>query len=726
MADSIIFVDSQTIFKVIQHYIPEQTQIIDISAIFGEGGSAYLSRLYNGGVTSLLQKHNAHIAAHKQTAENCQSVSFMLFPDFVGDALATLLMQLFDTSNDRTQRLRLSSISAGMLNPAGQQKKAARTSKNILETFIALDRVFDAHARQELHVSDPKLPVLSLAAAFALSLVCRLENKIDDKTASARHIAGVFRYKERFFDAELIKINGKPPDVYDRNVAKAVIIDLKEASFSISSIRVSEIVKSPPSLLNMTKLVAAAEQYLGFSAKRTLTTALSLYAGCDIGLKSPAGLITFPVTDSLFLPEAELLLIREYIFVNYGKDYLPEKANTFAEQSRHGIGAIRPTRLSKPPQKVKKYLGKDQLLLYTLIWNRTIASQMIAATFNNQKIFFSGGPKKRYVFRAEANHVVRRGYWQIYPDAKSNSSLPVLDDSDKRARVQTNEFKITQSASVINFSYSEGLLYDAIGDMDISLIETLAYSIEALKKWNFIQIKSGHIVPTQKGRAAQRILSDTCPDILNRAYLRRLKKKVLKPPMRGKIQIDYAAELQKLLDNRAQQLQQNKTLSEQPHICPICNGAMIIKQSETGRILVCENYPDSCQYSKSIDVHIHRYFGRCDLCTGEMTVKVGKFGRFLACSNFPTCRFTKPYPIGVSCPKNGCSGEVIERVTSKGQLFYGCSFYPKCSFSSWQKPVNIACPKCGNAYLVEKSGDNSGLYICPKCKSELEITAVHK
>jgi len=726
MADSLIFVDSQNICKVIQHYVHNSTQLIDVSDIFGEGGSTYLSHLYDGGVASLLQKHNLHVLKHKQSAEECQNISFVLFPDFIGDALASLLIQLLDTSDSRTQRLRLSSISVKTLNPSGQQKKAAQPNNNIIESFVALDRVFDAHARKKLRVSDPKLPVLSLAAIFALSLVCRQENKIDDRAASTRQIAGVFRYKEHSFDAELIKINGKPPDIYDQNVAKAVIIDLKEASFSINNIRASGIAKSPPSPLNTTKLVAAAEKYLGFNAKQTLATARALYSGCDIGLKSPAGLITFPVTDSLFIPEEELLMIREYIFINYGKDYLPGTANTFTEKNRYGIGAIRPCRLSKPPQKVKKYLGKDQLLLYTLIWNRTIASQMIEATFKNQKIYFSGGPKKRYIFRAEANHVLGRGYWQIYPDAKSNASLPLLEDSDKHARVQTCEFKITQAAPVDKFSYSEGLLYDAIGDLDISLIETLGYSIGTLEKWDYIQIKSGQIVPTQKGRAAQRILSNAYPDILNRAYLRRLKKKVLKPPAKGKKQIDHAAELQKLFSNRAQQLQQDEALSAQPHSCPICNGAIIIKQSDYGRNLACENYPDACQYIKSIDIQAHRYFGRCDLCDSEMTVKVGKFGRFLACSDFPKCRFTKPYPIGVSCPENGCSGEVIERVTPKGRLFYGCSAYPKCSFSSWQKPVNVACPKCGNAYLVEKAGDASGPYTCPKCKTESDIAAVYE
>lgn len=725
MADSLIFVDSQNIFQTIQHYVRNSTSLIDVSDIFGEGGSTYLNYLYNGG-GSFLQNHSDRVLAYKQAAAAGQSISFVLFPDFVGDALASFLMQLLNAKHSRTQRLRLPSISARTLNLCREQKKAAHPTLPILETFIALDKVFDAHLRQHLHVSDTKLPVLGLAAVFALGLVCQLENTANVKIGRTRQITGIFRYKERSFDAELIKVNGKPPDIYDQNVAKAVIFDLKKTLFSINNIRVSEIVKSPPSVLNTTKLVAAAEKHLGFSAKKTLATARSLYAGCDIGLKLPAGLITFPITDSLFVPEEELLVIREYIFVNFGKDYMPEKANTFAQQSRYGIGAIRPCRLSRPPQKVKKYLSTDQHLLYTLIWNRTIASQMIAATFNNHKIYFSGGPQKRYILLAEANHLVRRGYWQIYPDAKSSSSLPILDASDKRARVQANEFKITQTAPATRFSYSEGLLYDAIGDLDIGLIETLPYSIEALKKWKFIQIKSSQVIPTQKGREAQRVLRDACPDILNRAYLRHLKKKVLKPRVRGKKQIDYAAELQKLLRNRAQQLQQEKELSGQPQSCPICNGVMIVKQTESGRSLVCENYPDTCQYIKSIDVHVHRYFGRCDLCDSEMTVKVGKFGRFLACSNFPKCRFTKPYPIGVSCPQNGCSGQVIERVTPKGQLFYGCSAYPKCSFSSWKKPVNVACPQCGNAYLVEQVGDNSGLYTCPKCKAELDIAVVQE
>jgi DNA topoisomerase I len=719
MAKSYIFIDSKKNLNAFQQFVHESTALIDISDIFGECGVDYIAHLYNGDLASLYKTSNSQIESYKQLIQTSESVTFATCPDLTGDAVAAALTAVFETKNRRAHRLRLPALSTKSLQTKFTKKKKSTTNTGLLEKFIALDRVFDAHARQILQSNKKNKSVLGLASAIALDLICRRDNKVETPASKQRQITGMFHYKGVHIETDLSKIKNQLPDIRDQHIAKAILIDLKDQSFAISGLHSKKITKAPLSPLNTTKLLVAAEKYLGFHPQKTLAIARSLYDGCDIGLKSPLGLITYPLTDSYFVPEEELLLAREYILVNYGMDYLPSKANIYSDNSTTSVGAIRPTRLSKPPQKVKKHIDADEYLLYTLIWNRYLASQMIEAIFENQDIRLSGGPKNRYIFRAQIHHIVQRGYLQLYPDAKHSSSLPMLEESDKRARVEPTEFKIKKNETLESFIYTEALLYDAVCDLDISLVETLEYSIEVLKKWKLVHKNGDEIVATPQGRKINRVLGSSYPDILNRTYLRLLKKKVFKRPPRAKIEIDHADELQKLLSHRSQQIQSDDASMQKLKPCPVCGGSMILKRKDSGRYIVCENYPSTCQYTKSIDVHSHRFYGRCNLCESELRVKIGRYGRFLACSNFPKCKFTKPYPIDVHCPKPGCGGEIIERITSKGQLFYGCSAYPKCTFSSWQKPANIACPHCGNAYLIAKDGDDSSNFYCPKCKKDM-------
>jgi len=723
MAESIIVVDSPKKLAALRHYAPEAAVFIDISTLFGNDCADYATLCYNGDLAEVLQRCVSLLQPHQQLIKSSAHIDVAASPDFAGAGVCSLINDLIDTPKGAVRHLHMASISTTSFASALADKYQRKPGSSILQNYIKLDKVFDVHARRQLKMADNNRPTLSLASLFALGLICKHDEKSTIPPQTRQQITGIFEYKSKIIEAVLIKLNGKQPDVEDRNKAKALIFDLKHQKLNISSLRTTRTVAAPPPPFTTTKLLAAAEEYHGFAPQRTLAAARSLYSGCNIGLKSPAGLITHPITDSFHVPDEELLAVREFILINYGKSYLPQKANVHSAFKKEHLGAIRPTRLAKPPQKLKKYLSDDELVVYTLIWKRFIASQMIDAVYENQTIRISGGPKSRYIFQAQTNHIPQRGFLQLYPEVHIDSADVGLQDSDKKAVIQAKEFQFTQEEQKNRFYYTEALLYDVLSDLDITLLETLEYHIETLKKWKFIQTSGNEIVTTPQGRAAYSILALTFPDIFNKSFLRRLKKSVTAPGKKGKKEIDHAAELEKLLAHREHQKQTAPMNEKAPQQCPICGGSIIEKQSDSGHYLHCENYPERCQFIKSIKVHSQRFYGRCDLCDSELAVKVGRYGRFLACSKFPKCRFTKPYPIDVRCPKPGCDGEIIERITSTGRLFYGCSNYPRCTFSSWQKPINIACPQCGSSYLAATS-ENSMLYFCPKCKNEMDISPV--
>lgn len=608
------------------------------------------------------------------------------------------------------------------------EKHNLQDGNGLLERSLRLDSTFDHYFRDLINAKNVKRPLFGLATALALKKINENDVAVLSRTTTQEFCLYVlFRHKDDVHSAQLIRVNGKAPLITNSHAAKAMIFDLKEREFKIDRMSDSTLTTAPPLPLTTAKLLAAAEEQLGFSPRQTSEIARSLYDGCAIGQKRPVELITCPITDSLFVPEKELLAARELILVNYGRDYVPEKPRIYSD-AESDSGAIRPTLLSRSPKKLKKHLTETQFLLYDLIWNRFLASQMTDSAMIRRTVDIVAGPQKRYAFRMEQTQTVNRGYLQLFPDAANETSQLLSREWRKNDKLIPHDFVFSARADRSAFYYTEGRLLQALGDSDVCLVETLAYIPDILKEWKFIhQTADGRLYPTQPGKNASELLQQHYPDILNEQFMRQLKKRFILSD-KSKKNIDPVAELSKLLQYHIRTSADQTTIvttEKTNRKCPVCGGAMLRQSGPSGDFMVCEFYPDKCQYSKSIAIHVHRYYGCCDDCHAELTVKVGRYGRFLACSTFPKCKFTKPFPIGAKCPREGCDGDVIERITKTGRLFYGCSHFPSCKFSSWQMPVNIACPKCGNLYMTTKSGDDS-VYHCPKCRAEFDMNLVEQ
>jgi DNA topoisomerase-1 len=721
MAKSLIIVESQQKLQTIKSFLNSTDQVYNVNGAVQDGGIEFLHHLVfnDPPQLSFLSEHRMDQLA--QIARESDAVLIATTPDFIGDALAHQLVDSLG-QRDRVSRLFLPVLSKNDFRTSCKSPTRHPTpNEALLAQSLKVDGTFDFYVRGVLNKKRAKRPIFGLAAAVALKMLCEVdENNSTARRDAATGVQAVFLFKNEKLAAQLVKVNGQPPSIEDKHTAKAIVFDLKEQKIKVHRISDNKQTTAPPLPLTTAKLIAAAERHLGFSPRETMAIARSLYNGCDIGLKSPVGLITYPITDSLFCPEEELLAAREFILVNYGKDYLPAQPRRYAKDNDASFSVIRPTLVSRTPKKVKKHLTKQQHQLYDLIWVRFLASQMTDVASSRRKVTLHAGPQKRYMLVAEQNRTTERGYLQLFPEAANKTSMMFAQEFQKGREWIPHDFEIVQESTDTDFYYTKGRLLEALGDLDVCLTEILELIPDILQSWKFIRItKDGRLYPTRAGISAYHALKRFYPDIVNEQFVRLHKKKYFLKSAKKK-RIDPVQELLKLLENSARSSIDENLASAQKtkHTCPLCGGVMLRQKRESGDFMICERYPDSCHYSKLIHSHAQRFYGRCDECNAELTVRVGRYGRFLACSKFPRCKFTKPYPIGAKCPKEGCHGDVIERTTKSGRLFYGCSFYPQCTFSSWQMPVNVACPKCGNLYMVLKDRDDAEHYTCPTCKSE--------
>ena len=721
MAKSLIIVESQQKLQTIQSFLNSTDHIYNVNGAVQDGGMEFLQHLVFNDPPQLAFLSESRVDKLVQIARESDSVLIATTPDFIGDALAH---QLTDSlgMQDRVSRLFLPILSKKDFRTSCKPPTRRLTPNDaLLAQSLKVDSTFDYYVRSLLNKKRAKRPIFGLAAAVALKKLCELEeNNNTTRRDSATCIQAIFLFKNEKLAARLVQVDGLAPSVQDKHAAKAIIFDLKEQQIKVHQISDKKQTTAPPLPLTTAKLIAAAEMHLGFSPRETMAVARSLYNGCDIGLKHPVGLITYPITDSLFCPEEELLAAREFILVNYGKDYLPAQPRRYSTANDESFSVIRPTLVSRTPKKVKKKLTKQQHLLYDLIWTRFLASQMTDVSFIRRKLTLHAGPQKRYEFVAEQNHTTERGYLQLFPQTANKTSLMFAQEFQKGREWIAHDFEIIQETTDADFFYTKGRLLEALGDLDVGLTEILELIPDILQSWKFARsTEDGRLYPTRAGINAYHAIKRHYPDIVNEQFVRLHKKKYFAKGAKKK-RIDPVQELLKLLENSARPATDEDltTAQKTKDTCPLCGGVMLRQKRESGNFMICEHYPDSCHYSKLIHAHTQRFYGRCDQCNAELTVKVGRYGRFLACSKFPHCRFTKPYPTGAKCPKEGCTGDVIERTTKSGKLFYGCSFYPQCTFSSWQMPVNVACPKCGNLFMVLKDRDEANHYTCPKCKSQ--------
>ena len=532
------------------------------------------------------------------------------------------------------------------------------------------------------------------------------------------------------FEAKLLKQKGKTLKIKDEEQAKAIVDSLKSEIFKIVSIKKVERKKNPPPPFITSTLQQAAARQLGFSAKKTMMLAQRLYEGIDIGEEGPVGLITYMRTDSVRLSDEAVKEVRNFIKQDFGKDFLPARARSYkkGKMTQDAHEAIRPTSVKRTPEKLEKFLEPDLLKLYKLIWQRFVACQMAPAIFDQTTIDIEAGD---FLLRSVGSVLKFEGFLKLYGKdvglAEEDKLLPKVKEGDL---LELISIKPKQHFTQPPPRYSEASLIKALEEKGIGRPSTYATILSTIQDKNYVKLENRRFYPTELGFLVTELLTAHFPEILDTAFTAEMEQD-LDRVEEG--QVSWVELLKRFYNTFSKRLDQAKENMESVKkngvstdiVCEKCGSPMVIRYGRTGEFLACSGFP-KCKNTKNFDRQSDGSIKvieekdeitdvKCEKCGSFMVRKRGKFGEFLACSAYPKCKNTKPIPTGVICPKKDCSGEIVQRVSRRGKVFYGCSNYPDCDFAIWDKPVNKECPICGNPFLIEKSNSsNMKIVKCPK------------
>jgi DNA topoisomerase I len=401
-----------------------------------------------------------------------------------------------------------------------------------------------------------------------------------------------------------------------------------------------------------------------------------LYEGIALGNKGNVGLITYMRTDSIRVSNEAKSDAKKYIEEKYGKNFAKSFENFEKDKKKiknktiqDAHESIRPTSVFNQPDLIKKYLSNDQYKLYSLIWQRFIASRMKAAYLERITINIESG---KYIFRASGSNILFKGFMIIYND--DNQDLNTPPDLKEGDKLKIIKIEAKQYFTKPPPRYTEASLVKTLEKEGIGRPSTYVPIIDTIQRREYVEKVNKKFNPTELGITVNSFLTQYFSDIISVAFTAKMEKQLDEVESNKKKWVDILKTFY-------------KTFSKD-----------LEKGNQAQRIKITQLFSDEI----------------CDKCGRKMLIKSGRFGKFLACSGFPDCKNTKPFldKIGINCPEKGCPGEIVRKKTKKGRIFYGCSNYPKCSFMTWNKPVDKKCPKCNSILVLDKNKKSGFYYKC--------------
>ncbi len=569
--------------------------------------------------------------------------------------------------------------------------------------------------------------------SVALRLVCERERKIQAfKPEEYWTVEGVFAKlsEDISFAARLFKVNSKKVNIKNKEQSDSIIARIKSFSvFKIANIEEKQRRKNPPAPFITSTLQQEASRKLRFSPKKTMLIAQQLYEGVELPDEGLVGLITYMRTDSTRLSSESIDSARKFIAEKWGKDYLPGKPRQYKAKSsaQDAHEAIRPTDTFRTPEKVKPYLTNDQYALYELIWKRFVACQMKHAVIMRTTVDIVPDGNDDILFRTTGSVVDFPGFMVLYveesdEEKEDSSMLPKLSAGEKLRIVKlVGKQHFTQPPG----RYTEASLIKELEQNGVGRPSTYATIVSTIQDRGYVTLEKRTLRPTELGFVVNDILVKHFPEIMNVSFTADMERK-LDEIERGNYSFttllhEFYTRFKPMLDN-AQKNMENLRVSGVPSgvQCPKCNEYLVIRWGQNGEsFLSCPGCSFSSSYERDESGSIKLVEKRtveavCEKCGRPMVVKHGRFGAFLACSGYPECKTTKPLGLGISCPREGCGGEIVERRSKRGKVFYGCSNYPNCSVVFNYKPINKRCPQCNYPIMLIRNTKSKGTeIICP-------------
>lgn len=611
------------------------------------------------------------IKSLKNAAKAADTVYLASDPDREGEAIAWHLSHILNISEDKACRIEFNEITKATIQNAVKKPRPINMERvDAQQARRLLDRIVGYQLSPLLWRKVRKGLSAGRVQSVAVGIICDREKEIqafvsEEYWTVAARLRGM--PKTALFDAQLISIDDKKAKIDNEDQANTIKEELEKAEFTVTDVKRRERRRNPAAPFITSSLQQEASRKLGFTSRKTMMVAQQLYEGLELGSSGPVGLITYMRTDSVRLAESAQQDARNYVTSIYGDSYLPEKSPVYStKKSQDAHEAIRPTSLEFPPSKLTKYLSRDQLRLYTLIWERFIASQMAAAIYDTLTVDIAAG---RFALRATGSTVKFPGFMAIYTESKDEEEkekdiiLPELTVGEK---LKVNKITPKQHFTEPPPRYTEASLVKVLEEKGIGRPSTYSPIIETILARGYVIRVEKRFQPTELGFV-----------VLD----------LLKQYFKAIVDVEFTANMENRLDE-------------------IADG----KGSRVGLLREFYNWfaVDLEHAEKEIghvELPIEVSEVPCENCGKLMVVKHGRYGDFLACPGFPECRNTKPIlkETGVQCPK--CAGNIVERRTKRSKTFYGCKNYPTCDFMTWDIPLKENCQTCG-AFMLRHNLKN--------------------
>jgi len=511
--------------------------------------------------------------------------------------------------------------------------------------------------------------------------------------------------------------------ITNENKSKEIEKVALSEKFIVDSLKkTKKITKTNPPFMTST-LQQTASTKLGMSPKKSMMIAQKLYEGIKID-KDTTGLITYMRTDSLNISKEAINGVREHILESYGDKYLPQESKVYlskAKGAQEAHEAIRPTRIEITPKIASSHLTKDELKLYTLIYNRFVASQMSDAEFETQTILFKS---PRVVFKATGSRMIFNGFYKVIGFNEKDKLLPNLKEGSD---VTLDKIISKQNFTEPPARYNEASLIKKLESLGIGRPSTYAPTVTTLQSRKYIELDKKRIIPTEIAFTVTKMLEENFADIVDSKFTSNMEERLDsiadgKENWQSVLKEFYEPFMQKIIDGKANIISL-KVATPTGENCPKCESELLLRKGRYGEFIACSNFP-KCKYTKNIDgtekAEPEKTDIKCDKCGSDMVIKDSRRGKFLACSAYPKCKNAKPLTppkvLDVDCPK--CGSKIEEKEGRRGK-FFGCQSYPKCKFIANFEPTDKKCPECN--YMMGKKELKSGtVFECFECKTKVK------
>jgi DNA topoisomerase-1 len=522
----------------------------------------------------------------------------------------------------------------------------------------------------------------------------------------------------REIDGERIEVprDGKEATLPDEAATRAAMEGLERVAWVVRSVTRGERRRNPAPPFITSTLQQEAGRKLGFWARKTMTVAQQLYEGIEIGDQGAVGLITYMRTDSVQVSQDAQQETRQFVTNRFGDEYLPPTPPVYKSRGRaqEAHEAIRPSDVTRDPRSVARFLNKDQLALYRLIWERFVGSQMQPAVYDTVTADIEAG---RCVFRAQGQTMKFKGFTAVYVETYEDGDV-AADDEAERAMPALEEGEVLKLLGLDpkqHFTqppprYTEASLVKALEELGIGRPSTYASILGTIiNDRGYVRRERRTLFPTELGTEVTDLLMPFFQDIMNVEFTAQMEDE-LDRVEEGELDWvkavkDFYGPFEKDLKKAKKEMVNQKAGAETGEACPECGQALLERRGRFGKFFACSAYPD-CKYTrdsgKNQRAEDEPTNETCPSCSRPMVIKHGRFGKFIACSGYPECKTTKPVTLGIACPEPGCVGQLVERRSKRGRTFYGCSAYPECKFVVWQRPVAEPCPRCQATFLTER------------------------